>query len=277
MGDDVTGWERDAEVAFVKSKKLNDGEILGLLVGLKASDREAYNKQTYESLKEVATVQRKAHGLFLVSLVFAVLVLFDAVSAFSASGVNIAPKGLKHVALIFMGASALANAEKATKVTYLQAWFNYQFDVQDSSGKADLLLRYPEAFTVLRFVPHTIGYPKFVHLDSNLWAYKQLFLLITVGFSLLVYLLGIAVVWIFLAGQVWLSNFPSELISKTVVVTSAVLILISITMPGFHTFRKTYSHYGMSDVFNRMQNRDPMRAGHFSRLIGRIKANTGGE
>lgn len=257
---------------FYKTRKMNDGELISLLISSSDKRLDSFDSQAYDELKRLSDDLKKAQSILAIAYFAAMLSYFNVVSSVSASGIGISPSGIKHVILIFLSISILNTAQKGTKVTYTQSWFVQKFDDQSPSERARLLILYPEAFGVFKFIPYAIGLPRFVHHNSNIWAIKNLALIILSLVTITAIVVAALSIWILLANAVWVSEFPIPLASKSLVIACGVFVTLAMLMPGFHSFRKSYQHYGMSDVITRIQDENPDRAKHFHRMINEVRS-----
>lgn len=134
-----------------------------------------------------------------------------------------------------------------------------------------LLLKYPEAYNALQFSYYIVGRPK--HLFPKRAIPIRLIIL---GLVLIPAFFGIFTLWIWLlwsvSYQLWFSE--SEIGTfwvRILVLTSWLIILASMTVPTADTIKRTYLHYGMTNILAVVQRNRPDRHRKFLGAIGAIQ------
>ena len=259
----ANGWWRETN-DFIKFKKLGDGEVISLLVGKLST--EALD-QIYE---EVKTLSEKKHSSFqalVASYAFAVVAFFGFSSSFEIAGLEFSVEIVPHVAIVLMNFTSWSFSNVNSRLAYLTTYFEYLYFAHDSSGKAEFLLRYPQAIPPFLFARTVRGFPKHIQLDR--WPFwegiAQIGLLIAVfvgaSVALAINMYGL---WL-----VWNSNFPTPFLSKGLVISMLLSGFFVWANPAYTSLKRKYRHYGLSDTMVRLPE---SRKREYHRRIALLRA-----
>lgn len=269
----MTDWKKDVEYGgFTKTKKLTDGEVIGLLLSGTDLSKKEVLEQSYPAFSELAEARDKAIGFVVLALCLALLSYFEILKSFSSAGFEIGSNYLKHIALIFGSVSGIYLSLQESKFMYFRAWFDHVYWSSNPSERSLLLMRYPRAFDVVKYAESSVGFPPNIHPAR--YRFFMPFAVLTIIATVFIVLASCAL-YIALAVDVWNSTVVSSLVSKTTVVGSVFLSLLSITFPKHFHFRRKYKHYGLSNTLGKLRERDPERARIFSRKIAEIRIRMG--
>lgn len=252
------GWQRTAKLSLTKFKRMNDGELLSLLVERGTVPAEQFDAAIYESLGKLQDQQTKSVASSLAAWSLALFAYLGLLKGVAAGGLEFAENSFGLVAIALVGPTTLWNSATFSKVSYLRAWFSWRFSSSSAGQRATLLLRFPGAFWFFSFLPSNRGFPRYV------WPARtqlvQLLPLILVILAMLAYFVGAAALFLALANRVWLSQYPTAIIAQSTVIGSSMLLLLSGTSPFFSDFRRKYIHYGLVDRIGKLSPDDQKSA-----------------
>jgi hypothetical protein len=265
----MDGWSKDKKHGgFTKTKKLTDGEVIGLLLSGTGCSKKDVLEKSYPSFSELAEARDKAMGLVVLALSLALLSYFEILKSFSSSGFEIGSNYLKHISLIFGSFSGVYFAIQDSKFMYFKVWFDHIFWSSSPSERSELLIRYPRAFDVFKYAESSIGFPPNIH-PARYRFFMPLAVLTVIG--LVFFVLASFALYVALAIDVWNSTTVNSLVSKVTVIGSGFVSILSATFPKHYHFRRWYNHYGLSNTLGKLRERDPERAKVFSRKIAEVR------
>jgi hypothetical protein len=256
-------WKRNEDTGTsTKRAKMPDGEVSYLLLAREGKDEGAVLDAAYPSLEKIYEKRQKSISLMLISFALLVLSYLDFVDEFGSAGLKVNPIYLKHFALMFSCVAGLNYALVDGKMSYFQTIFAYIFDRSDARGRADLLARFPLAFDVNQFSPTVRGYPKFVFPKRfhQFYPWAALSLVGLAAILLLSMFISVSI-----AIDVWNSE-GQVFVSRSIVIISAYTGLISLFVPKYWNIKRLYTHYGSSELFRQLDERNPARAKIFRRI-----------
>ena len=256
------GWRRSPDEPLGKTRRLNDGELTQLLVGMTGEDVGKLRDAAYENLVKIQDDMGKAGGATFIASAFGLLVYEGALSGFSTGGLELDKLSFAHAALIAMSVTGLWLSILQTRSTYITSWFASAFKAAAPSERATLMLRYPAAFAYFQYMRGNRGYPPYVFPKRE--GYAQVVPIILILLALIVAVVGATALWIAVAVRVWESSYPSPLASKLTVIGCAIVGLLGTIAPRFTDLRRTYRHYGLSNLLGHMA------AAHHPRAFYRI-------
>ncbi|MBJ7500168.1 MAG: hypothetical protein JHC57_10485 [Sphingopyxis sp.] len=233
-----------------------DGEVSYLLLVQEADDEKTILSGVYPSLEKLYDQRQKSISMMLISFALLVLSYLEFVEEFGSAGLKVNPVYLKHFALMFSCVAGLNHALIDAKMSYFQTIFSYVFDRSDAKARARLLAHYPLAFDANQFSPTLRGYPKFVWPKRfhQFYPWAALSLIGLAAVLLLSVFISVSI-----AVDVWNSK-GQIFVSRSIVVISVYVGLISIFVPKYWNIKRTYTHYGASELFRQLEERNPERA-----------------
>lgn len=251
-------WKRTAKDRLIKSRRMTDGEILHLLVGTDSASINSLDVEIYASLQNVRSFTLRTVLWCVAAAVFAVLSHFGVLKTASAAGLELAPQVYAHAALIAVSATGAAFCLSFSKLTFLQSWFARKFTVGSPKERAELLLRFADAYWYFSYLPGVIGYPKHIHAARSAWAQlASLALVLIVLFGLCIASIWL---WIALANAVRISAHFGHTISWLTLGVSGALILMGWLAPFRYDIPQKYAHFGMVHLLSRLSGEKSRQA-----------------
>lgn len=242
----ANGWWRENN-DFVKFKRIGDGEIISLLIGELSQEKLDI---IYQELKELGDKKASAFQALVASYAFGVVAFFGFSDSFEVSGISFSVDIVPHVAILLMNFAGWSFSNVSARFGYLSSYFEYRYFYEDSSGRAKILLKYPQAIPPFLFARTIRGFPK--HMQLNRWPFWEGIALYGLMFAVIVgVLLAIAVnihgLWL-----VWNSNFPTPFLSKCLVFGLFFSGFFVWANPAYTNLKRKYRHYGLSDTIIRL-------------------------
>lgn len=266
-------WKRDWKFAgLVKTANLRDGEMISLLLGRSDSTSNELLAQIYPAFVDLDQTRDKAIGIIFLASALALLSYFEIVKSFSTSGFEISANYLKHISLWAGAISGMYFAMLDSKHMFYKCLFEHIFRAAEPAKRSLFLLLYPRAFDPVKYAESSIGFPRDIHPKRY-----RLFMPFAVLalLALAIVILASLAMYTALALDVWNSKSVSPIVSKVTVIGTAFVTLLSMLFPKHYDFPRTYYHYGLSNLFTRLNERDAERASHFHRLLSEIKIRLG--
>jgi hypothetical protein len=257
-------WTRSGN-KLTKTRQMHDGELLSLLAARTPLDDEEFDERVYQGLLAQQDDQRKANAFALAAGALGVLAYFRLLTNVRAIGVEVAPNGFSHIALILLGLASLFSPITYARLNFFKSWFEWKYARGDRSQKVSLLLRYPQAFNAFYFIRGVHGYPK--HMKPERKPLRSLFFLYLTVTALIILVVAYLGLWFGLAIEVWRSAFPSHAIAAATIGTSALLWIIGALVPSYQRSNATYEHEGMVTLWSKIRRRNPERAEYFARKM----------
>jgi hypothetical protein len=254
----MASWKRTPKSYLTKTKKLTDGQILGMLSPNLIAPTE-FDERVYTSLQDAKSAVAKSLGIVIIALGVAVLAYFKVLKGVSTGGVEIAPAIFRHASLIGISLATTLFCFGYCKLTFLQAWFSYRLKMGSPSQKVNALLLYPDAYWYFAYLPGAIGYPKHVFGRRSDWL--QVVYLLLVIIAVAIYTFGFLCLWIALSIEVWQSPEVEHTISIMVVVSSAICLVLGYLAPFYYDIPRQYTHYGLVHLLQRRKGSD-LQAAH---------------
>lgn len=242
-------WQRDGEHRLTKSRAMNDGEVLLMLLDQNGGVTPEMRDAVYAELLQLLGSLGKAFGFWVASFALGLLSLVGGVDAASAAGVSISKGAFLPVALLTMSATSFWFAILFTKFSRLRMWFDQLAKISEPPFRAWLYLRYPEAFAYLLFSRTNIGYPRDVFPEGS--DTKEFIPLLLIGIVGAGWLIGSAWLQIAMMFEVWRSALPTLWSARLIVVTAAALSVLGLVTPRPSMIRRRYVHYGLINLLKR--------------------------
>jgi hypothetical protein len=228
---------------LAKSRRITDGELLHLLTQHPSTKITDFDNTLYGSLQNVKSETRKSLIWVVGFAALGVLAHFNFVKEASAAGLELAPTVFAHVALVGGSMSGAWFCFTYTKQSFLQAWFGWKLKAGTPAFKAECLLRFPEAYFHISYLPGSIGYPPFYLARQSMWpqlVYVLLFLIAVVVGGV-----GSIALWIMLASDVLANSQINHTVSTLTVVFCAAITLLGWTSPFRYDLPRRYTHTGL--------------------------------
>lgn len=251
-------WKRTKDKYLTKSRSMPDGEILHLLVADASHRVTDLDERIYASLEAVRSSTNKAAYWVLGASAFGILAHFRVLKGISTSGFDVAPTIFFHAALATLSIAAAAFCFSFCNQTFIQSWFAWKFKQGTSSLRAELLLRFPDAYFYFVFLPANIGLPKHIHANRKNW--PQLASLILILIALIIFSIGSLMLWGVLIADVWYAQGVGRTLTVLTIGFSVTLALIGWMAPFYYEFPRSYTHYGLVNLLTKMEGEDLRRA-----------------
>lgn len=260
-------WTRNETTgASTKQAKMPDGEVTLLLLSRENEDETAVLKAAYPSLEKIYDQRQKAISLMLISSALLVLSYLEFISEFGSAGLKVNSLYIKHFSLLFSCVAGLNFSLVEGKFSYFQTVYLSAFDKSGPKARARLLVNFPLAFDANQFSPVMRGYPRYV-FPKRIHQFLPWAVFSLIGLAAAILLLSF--ISISIAIDVW--NSKNQIfISRSIVVISTYTGIISIFVPKYWNFKRIYNHYGMSNLFQKLQERNPERARLFRLLTVKL-------
>lgn len=216
-------------------------------------------QEYYESLKTIKPIRDRYFFWCLFSYSLLTLVYFGAIRSIESYGVTLDNSVFLAVSLLLTSISGLLFANSQNKLYKYDSIFSYMFEKACHSQRQDLLLRYPEAYSVLQYNPFMVSNP--IH---TFWKKDFPIRFIALAISILIVIIIYLILWICLLYSVgyelWF-NSPNEweLINRSILLSTAALYAVSMLLHNSGTGRTKYEHYGLINLLEKLKKRDVNR------------------
>lgn len=261
---------RNAKNPLTKTRRLDDGTLLSLLVQRGDQPSAEFDKQIYEGLVRLQEQLTRAMTVSVIAWGLALFAYLGLLKGVSAGGLEFAERSFSLIAIILVGPATFWASATMSKVSYLRVWFSWRFNDSPPSDRATLLLRFPEAYWFFSFLPSVRGFPADVWPKRNQLSELLPIALVTV--ALLAYTVGGFALFGGLAYQVWMSSYPNSLVARAAVIAATMLLLLSWSCRVFTDFKRTYVHYGLVSLLQKLPEEEQRSAHH---KILKVRARMG--
>lgn len=213
----------------------------------------------YESLKAVKAVRDRYFMWIIFCYSLLVLVYLGAIKSISAYGVSLDNGLFLAVSLMSTSFAGLMYTNYQNKIYKYDSVFSYIFDKSEHCDRQDLLLRYPDAYTVMQFSPFLVSNPKHMYWKRD-FPIRLILLLIALSVVLLVYVVLALALLYNVSIELWNnSSAPLTIINRSILIATYALYIVSILLHTSNTGKIRYEHYGLSTLLAKLQLKDPTR------------------
>lgn len=255
--------KRDRKSIFVKYLYISNDEFwFRLDQGINsASDVDKKLDIYYTRLVTLSDKYWSAIKFYLLIYAVGSLSAFDIISKFSFSGLEIDAPKLNFVIVPLIALSALDISKISTKKFAIESIFSGAYKRSDCYSKAKLLLSYPEAYSFDKYRLDHALMPKYI-LPTSGYIHHIAFAIMIITGSLIAILANIFL-YSYFAYALWSNPSENQVYARVIASISTLAIITTAFIPQSSIFRRKYSHYGLSFLFNKFQRHNPERWRHF--------------
>lgn len=266
------GWKRDTDAGLTRTIRLTDGEWTRRQLLARGLTDATILSESYSVFAKLNDARGKAMVSMAVASFVLVLAYFDMVGESKLLGISVKAAFFDVLALFLVSVVTLNFSAIDSKYSLYQAVYLLAFKAADCDRRAEYLLRYPDAFSMLTFSRFERGFPRTIS-PASLWSdfALPLLLLLSIGAGLLILLL----LSVLIAIDIWQSPAVPPMFAKGTVVIAAIASIIVLLMPRHQPWRRTYIHYGLVQRLDALSRRDPERCELRHRQIAAARLRSG--
>lgn len=218
----------------------------------------------YDNVKNITEQYWSLTKSYLLTLGITLLFTQGVIDQLEFSGFSLSRTEISFPLAAALGTLVILLTRVQARLTFMQGLFNCHFNRGDPASRTDLLARFPESFSFIKYRLDHKTVPQPLMRDQGFAS--QIVLVVFVTLGAVGFIAATGIVYIQLAYILWHST-DYMVLGKAFSAALVGITLTSYLVPQGSFLRKRYIHYGLVNLLRKAEQNDSKRYSKYVRWI----------